>query len=121
MQGRVHLNSERREKGKHTPQAVEAISLGFEPNTRAYSFFIPEKNSPTTSNQAQFDEAVFPFWRKKVVKQYPSDNSTDILYQSQISLRSALLAPDPILIAHLECTRGWRLMAGTRRHVAVNA
>ena len=28
----VHLNSERREKGKHTPRAVEAIYLGFEPN-----------------------------------------------------------------------------------------
>ncbi len=25
----VHLNKERREKGKHTPRAVEAIHLGF--------------------------------------------------------------------------------------------
>jgi hypothetical protein len=25
----VHLNKERREKGKHTTQAVEAIHLGF--------------------------------------------------------------------------------------------
>ncbi len=31
----VHLNSEKREKleGKHTPRAVDAIYLGFEPNT----------------------------------------------------------------------------------------
>ena len=33
----VHLNSERREKGNHMPRAVEAINLGFEPNTSAYS------------------------------------------------------------------------------------
>ncbi len=26
----VHLNSERREKGKHTPRALEAMYLGFE-------------------------------------------------------------------------------------------
>ena len=37
----VHLNSGRREKGKHMQRAVEAIYLGFEPNTSAYSFFIP--------------------------------------------------------------------------------
>ena len=37
----INLNTERRENGKHTPRAVEAIHLGFEPNTSAYSFFIP--------------------------------------------------------------------------------
>ena len=78
----VHLNSERREKGKHTPRAVEAIYLGFEPNTSAYSFFITEKNTIMSSNQAQFDEGVFPFRKKKVVEQYQSDNSTDILYRN---------------------------------------
>ena len=30
---RVHLNSDRRNKGKHTSRAQEAIYLGFEPNT----------------------------------------------------------------------------------------
>ncbi len=30
--GLVHLNSERREKCKHTQQAVEVINLGFKPN-----------------------------------------------------------------------------------------
>jgi hypothetical protein len=29
----VHLNLERREKGKHTPRVLEALFLGFEPNT----------------------------------------------------------------------------------------
>ena len=32
----VHLNSEKREKGKHTPRALEAIHLGFEPNTSTW-------------------------------------------------------------------------------------
>jgi hypothetical protein len=38
----VYVNAERREKGKHTSRAQEAIYLGFEPNTRAFLFFIPE-------------------------------------------------------------------------------
>jgi hypothetical protein len=46
----VYLNSEGRENGKHTPRAVEAIYLRFEPNTSAYSFFIPEKNLIMSSN-----------------------------------------------------------------------
>jgi hypothetical protein len=52
----VHLNKKRREKGKHTPRALEAINLGFEPNSSAYTFFIPEQQTMMTSNQAQFDE-----------------------------------------------------------------
>jgi hypothetical protein len=77
----VYLNKERRENGKHTPRAVEAIHLGFEPNTSAYSFFIAEKNTIMSSNQAQFDETVFPFRKKKMVEQHQSDNSTDILFR----------------------------------------
>jgi hypothetical protein len=39
----VHLNSDRQEKGKHNPCALmAAVYLGFEPNTSAWSFFIPE-------------------------------------------------------------------------------
>jgi hypothetical protein len=72
-----HLNSERREKGKHTQLAVEAINLGFEPNTSAYSFFISEKNMLMSSNQAKFNEGVFSFRKQKVVEQYQSDNSTE--------------------------------------------
>ncbi len=37
----VHLNKDRREPGKHTPRAVEAIHLGFssDSNMRAYKFY----------------------------------------------------------------------------------
>ena len=51
----VLLNSERREKGKHTPRALEAIYLGFEPNTSAWVFFIPERRILWSANQARFD------------------------------------------------------------------
>ena len=41
----VYLNSKRRDNGKHwhTPRALEAIFLGFEPNTSAWCFFFPER------------------------------------------------------------------------------
>ena len=38
----VHLNPDRREKGKHTALALKAVCLGFEPNTSTWSFYIPE-------------------------------------------------------------------------------
>jgi hypothetical protein len=62
----VYLNAERREKGKHTPRAVEAIYLGFEPNTSAYSFFIPEKNTMMSSNQANLMKTCFHFGRRRL-------------------------------------------------------
>ncbi len=48
----VQLNKERQEKGKHTPQALEAINLGFESYTSAYAFFIPEQQTLMTSSSA---------------------------------------------------------------------
>jgi hypothetical protein len=58
----VHLNKERREKGKHTSQAVEAIHLGFafDCNVSAYKFYISSSGKCIISNQAQFDEESFP-------------------------------------------------------------
>ena len=35
-----------------------------------------------TTNQVKFDESEFPFRKAKMVEQYLSDNSTDILFQS---------------------------------------
>jgi hypothetical protein len=42
-----NLNKERREKGKHTPRAVEAIHLGFasDCNMGAYKFYIPSSRN----------------------------------------------------------------------------
>ena len=69
----VHLNSGRKEKGKHTPRAIEVIHLGFQPNTSSYSFFIPEMNTMISSNQAWFDERIFPFRNKEMIKKYQLD------------------------------------------------
>ena len=33
-----------------------------------------------SSNQAQFDERVFPFWNKEMIEKYQSDQATDILF-----------------------------------------
>ena len=66
----VHLKSERRENGKHTPRALEAIYLGFEPNTSSWVFFIPERQTTLVTNQAKFDEHSFPFRRRSIVEKF---------------------------------------------------
>ncbi len=88
----VHLNSERREKGKHTPRAIEAIHLGSEPNTSVNSFFIPERNTMMSSNQAHFDETVFPFRNKEWLKN-TSRTKQLIFYfkQNQMSNGSSII------------------------------
>ncbi len=73
----VNLKSERREKGKHTPRAIEAIHLGYEPNTSAYSFFIQERNTMMSSNQAQFDPKQRNDWK------IPVGPSNYILFQTE--------------------------------------
>jgi hypothetical protein len=79
----VHLNSERREKGKHTPRALDAIYLGFEPNTSSWCFFIPERQTLWSNNQAKFDKHSFPFCRHSMVDKFQHcKNSCDILYQT---------------------------------------
>ncbi len=78
----VYLDSDRPENDNHTACAVEAINLIFKPNTSAYCFFILEKNNLMTYNQARFDEYSFLFRQQKMVEQFQSDNSTDILYKN---------------------------------------
>jgi hypothetical protein len=84
----VYLNAERREKGKHTPRAQEAaIYLGFKPNTSAWSFFIPERQKLWSTNQAQFDEHVFPFRKRSIVDKFQRDNSVDIIFQAPSDIK----------------------------------
>jgi hypothetical protein len=65
----VHLNQERREKGKHTPQAVEVIHLGFSSdcNMSRYKFFISLRGKCIVSNQAGFDEESFPYRNQDMI------------------------------------------------------
>jgi hypothetical protein len=86
----VHLNSDRRDKGKHTPRALMAVYLGFEPNTSAWSFFIPEKNTLWSTNQAQFDEHSFPIRKTTITDnndKFRMDSATDVLYQAATSVK----------------------------------
>ncbi len=81
----VHLNSERREKGKYTPRELEArvIYLGFKPDTSAWCSFIPERQTLWSTNQARSNEHRFPFCRSSIVyKLHDSENSCYILYQT---------------------------------------
>ncbi len=50
----VHLNSERREKGRHTTRALEAIYLGFEP-TPAHGVSLSQKGKHGGQPNKQFD------------------------------------------------------------------
>ena len=91
----VYEDKQRRENGKHTPRAKEAIYVGFVPNMSAWAFWIPEDKKIRTTNQARFDEHEFPFWKRKMLEQHLSDNSTDILFQQ---------ASDVIWVPSISCT-----------------
>ena len=57
----LHLNKERREPGKHAPRAVEAIHLGFASDMSCQKFWVPSTGQLTYTNQAKFDEDLFPY------------------------------------------------------------
>ncbi len=78
----VYLNKERQENGKHTARGINAINLGFARNISAYVLYIPGRKTLMTSNQIKFNEHEFPFRKQKMVKQFLSDNATDILFKS---------------------------------------
>ncbi len=78
----IYLNKDRQENGKHIARGIDAVNLGFASNTSAYILYIPERKTLITTNQVKFDESEFPFRKAKMVEQYLSDNSIDILFQS---------------------------------------
>ena len=59
----MHLNKDRREKGRHAPKAVEAINLGFalDSNTSGYKLLIEGTGKVLISNQVRFDENLYPY------------------------------------------------------------
>ena len=78
----VHLKKERREPGKHTPRAVEAIHLGLasDCNMSAYKFCIPSTGKLINSNQAKFDEDMHPYRNQEMIAdKLAEDNNVDIL------------------------------------------
>ena len=77
----VYLDKQRRQKGKHTPRATEAIYVEFTDNMSAWTVYIPEDRKIMSTNQVKFSEHEFPFRNRKMIDQFLSDNSTDILCQ----------------------------------------
>ncbi len=47
----VYLDKQRREKGKHTPRAKQAVNVGFVPNMSAWAFWVLEDKTIMTTNQ----------------------------------------------------------------------
>jgi hypothetical protein len=85
----VHLNK-RREKGKHTPRAVEAIHLGFasDCNMSAYKFNIPSSGKCIVSNQARLDEESFPYRNQDMIRgKLDEDNNLEILSVGKLPTR----------------------------------
>ena len=60
----VYLDKQRREKGKHTPRAKEAIYVGyiyvgFTKNMSVWAFWIPEEKKTLTTNHLKFSDMNF--------------------------------------------------------------
>ena len=82
----IHLNKERREKGRHAPKGVEAINLGFatDCNTSGYKFYIEGTRKIITSNQGKFDELVYPYRNRNMIDKHIDDLSNiDVLTLDQ--------------------------------------
>ena len=82
----MHLNKERREKGRHAPKGVEAINLGFatDCNTSGYKFYIEGTRKIITSNQGKFDELVYPYRNRNMIDKHIDDLSNiDVLTLDQ--------------------------------------
>jgi hypothetical protein len=109
--GYVHLNKERREKGKHTPRAVEVIHLGFasDCNMSGYKFYIPSSGKCIVSNQARFDEKSFPYRNQDMISgKLAEDNNLENLsevhwtrwidFTPEINLESTCWKPEHITL-----------------------
>jgi hypothetical protein len=82
----VHLNKERRAPGKHTRRAVEAIHLGLasDCNMSTYKFYAPSTGQIIYSNQAKYDEELYPYRNQDMIERTLADgHNVDILSQLQ--------------------------------------
>ena len=67
----MHLNKERRAKGRGAPRAVtvEVINLGLatDCNTSGYKLLVEETEKVLISNEVRFDESIFPRRNRQVI------------------------------------------------------
>ncbi len=85
----MQLNKERREKGKHTPRAVDVINLGFasDNNTSRYKLYNPTNQTIRISNQVKFDELTYPYCKAEMIRQQNDDCRIEIIYQSPLDIK----------------------------------
>jgi hypothetical protein len=75
----MHLNKDRREKGRHAPKAVEVVNLGFatDCNTRGYNgqynLYNEETGKILILNQVKFHENLYPYRNRYMVSQHLHD------------------------------------------------
>ena len=80
----------------HAPRAVEAIHLGFasDMNMSSYKFWIPSTGQIMCTNQARFDEELFPYRNKEMIDgRISEDNEVEILSQVQNEVKWIEYAP----------------------------
>ena len=108
----MHLNKERREKGKHTPHTVKVINLGFasDNNTSGYKLYNPTNQTNQISNQVKFDELIYPYRKAEMIGQQNDDCGIDILYQSPSDIKwieyDKSMVPNGVQIVHSERSSG---------------
>ncbi len=71
----MHLNKDRREKGRRAPKVVEAVNLGFAANcnTSGYMLYIEGTGNILISNRDKFDENLYPYRNSVMVSQHLND------------------------------------------------
>jgi hypothetical protein len=98
----MHLNKDRREKGKTASRAVDAINFGFatDLNTSAYKIFSPSTGLVLLSNQLVFDESFFPYRKEELVLKHKDegDDRIDILFKASAPIDWMTYDPSVLLI-----------------------
>jgi hypothetical protein len=93
----MHMNKDRREKGRHAAKAIEVINLGLatDCNTSGYKFLIEGTNKTVISNQGKFDERLFPYRNRKMVDEHIDDiMQLDILTPEPGQIQWIQFGPD---------------------------
>ena len=111
----MYLNEELRETKKTTPRAVEVVNLGFasDLNTSAYKVDdVKRTGQILTSNQLEFDEIFFPFWKEEIVEKLMDvDEEIDIRFKASAPIQRLVYNPAMRLVTFK------RVSMGLNRHL----
>ena len=89
------MNKERRKPGKHAPRIVEVIHLGFTSDMSCHKFWVPSTSKLVYTNQAKYDEDLFPYRNKDMIEgRLAEDSYKDILSQEIQEVKWIQHTPD---------------------------